>query len=98
MTGPSAKRDGFGLVGLGVVACVACCAGPILALLGGLTIAGLASTLVIGIGGLAVAAVSAVAWLAVRRRHNSCGDGGIDGPVPLAPPTSQGDEMTSADH
>ncbi len=65
MTGTSAKRDGFGLVGLGVVACVACCAGPILALLGGLTIAGLASTLVIGVAGLAVAVMSAVAWLAV---------------------------------
>lgn len=90
MTRPSAKRDGFGLVGLGVVACVACCAGPILAVLGGLTIAGLASTLVIGVAGLVVAAVSAVAWLAVRRRrHNSCGDGGMDGPVSVAPPTTR---------
>lgn len=89
MTGPSAKRDGIGLVGMGVVACVACCAGPILALLGGLTIAGLASTLVIGVAGLAIAAVAAAAWLTVRRRRrNSCGDG-IDGPVPVAPPTTK---------
>ncbi len=89
MTGTSAKRDGFGLVGLGVVACVACCAGPILALLGGLTIAGLASTLVIGVAGLVVAVMSAVAWLAVRRRrHSSCGDG-IDGPVPVPPPITK---------
>lgn len=98
MTGPSAKRDGFGLVGLGVVACAACCAGPILALLGGLTVAGLASTVVIGVAGLVTAAVAALAWLTVRRRRRgSCGDAEVDGPVSVAPPTVKV-AITSADH
>ena len=41
-------------LGLGAAACVACCAGPILAFLGGLGIAGLASTLLIGAAGLLI--------------------------------------------
>jgi hypothetical protein len=61
-----AGRGEAGILGLGA-ACLACCAGPILAFLGGLGIAGLASTLFIGGAGLAVAAVAA-AFVVVRRR------------------------------
>ncbi len=43
MTGRTDK-DRFSVLGLGVAACAACCAGPILAFLGGLGVAGLAST------------------------------------------------------
>jgi len=84
MTTPQARRDGFGILGIGAAACVACCAGPILGVLGGLSILGLASTFVVGLAGLAVtiAAVVGVALILARRR--SCD---IDsGPTPVAPP------------
>jgi hypothetical protein len=58
---------GFRLAGLGAAACVACCAGPILAFLGGLGVAGLASTFVIGGAGLLVTAGAIAAYLLVRR-------------------------------
>lgn len=69
MTGPSGNKEGLGLVGVGAAACMACCAGPLLAFLGGLTIAGLASTLLIGAAGLAIAAIAGGGWLAIRRRR-----------------------------
>ena len=76
---------GFRLLGVGAAACVACCAGPLLAFLGGLGVAGLASTLVVGAVGLAVAAVAAVAFLFVRRRRTGCA---VPDPiVPVAAPT-----------
>lgn len=87
MTGPSGRKEGVGLVGLGAAACVACCAGPILAFLGGLTIAGLASTLFIGAGGLATAAIAGVAWLTIRRRRVR--PVRADEPVVVAAPTAK---------
>jgi hypothetical protein len=63
------RRGGVKALGLGALACLGCCAGPILAFLGGLSIAGLASTAVIGIAGLAIAISAAVGYLAVRRRR-----------------------------
>jgi mercuric ion transport protein len=86
VTGISGRRDGLGLLGLGAAACVACCAGPILALVGGLTIAGLFSTLVIGIAGLAVAAIAAGSWVTIRRRRRSCATP-TGRPVAVAAPT-----------
>jgi hypothetical protein len=62
-----AGRGEAGILGPGA-ACLACCAGPILAFLGGLGIAGLASILFIGGAGLAVAAAVAAAFVVVRRR------------------------------
>ena len=57
------ERDGsFSIVGLGIAACVACCAEPILAVLGGVTIAGIASAWVIGGAGLIIAVVAAVGF------------------------------------
>jgi hypothetical protein len=78
------RTAGFSLLGIGAAACAACCAGPILAFLGGLSLAGLASTLVFGTVGLVVAVGAAVAVLLIaRRRSSSCG---VDqAPVPLAP-------------
>ncbi|MGH9148718.1 MAG: hypothetical protein ACRD0D_10200 [Acidimicrobiales bacterium] len=51
---------------MGAAACLACCAGPILALLGAL---GVASTLFMGVAGLAIAALGAVAVIVLRRRR-----------------------------
>lgn len=79
------RAGGVNVLGLGVAACAACCAGPILALLGGASLAGLASTWAIGGAGLVIAAFAALAYLAVRRRRteSSCSRGAID-PVPVA--------------
>lgn len=81
-----AKR-GAGIFGFGAAACVACCAGPIFAFLGGLSIAGAASTLIFGGVGLAVSASAIAAILLVRRRRRTdCAISG-DEPVAVAAPT-----------
>jgi hypothetical protein len=63
------RKDSFSILGIGATACVACCIGPIVAFLGGLGIAGLASTLVIGAGSLAITTAAIVAIVVVRRRR-----------------------------
>jgi hypothetical protein len=80
------REDGLRVLGVGAAACVACCAGPILAILGGLGLAGLASTLLIGSGGLVIVAAALTALLVTRRRRNDCpvSDGS---PTPVAAPT-----------
>jgi hypothetical protein len=81
----------FGVLGIAAAACVVCCAGPILALLGGLSLAALASTLVIGSAGVVIAVVAGLAFVVVRRRRTACGDNSGDSvpvpvPVPVAAP------------
>jgi hypothetical protein len=61
-------EDRLGLVGVGAAACVACCAGPILAFLGGLSVAGLVSAWLIGGAGLLAGA--AAGTLVILRRRN----------------------------
>jgi hypothetical protein len=56
------------VVGLGALACLPCCAGPIVAALGAIAALGLASTLLIGAAGLVIAATAIVAAIFVRRR------------------------------
>jgi hypothetical protein len=65
------RKEHFGIIGVGAAACAACCAGPILAFLGGLSFAGLASTLLIGTLGLAVFVASGTGYLLVRRRRQT---------------------------
>lgn len=69
MTDRAARKEGFSLLGIGAVACIACCAGPILGVLGGISLAGLASTAFIGAAGLVVAVAAGGAWLWVGRRR-----------------------------
>lgn len=64
-------KDGVSLLGFGAVACAACCIGPLLAFLGGLSVAGLATTWLIGGTGLAIAAAAATTYLVVRRRRRT---------------------------
>jgi hypothetical protein len=66
------STDGFGVLGIGAVACLACCAGPILAFLGGLGVAGLASTLLLGAGGLLITVAAVATFIVVRRRRDAC--------------------------
>ena len=77
---------GLGVVGFGVAACAVCCAGPILAFLGGLSLAGLASAWFIGWVGVIVAVLAAAAGLIVRRRNQSSCATPSTKPVPVAPP------------
>ena len=74
MKAKSTAKDGLGIIGFGAAACVACCAGPILAFLGGISVAGIASTWFIGIGGLLIAAVALAGFFVLRggRRHSAC--------------------------
>ncbi len=82
-------RPGGGrtIIGLGALACVGCCAGPILAFLGGLGIAGLASTTFIGGAGLVATAAVATAYLIVRRRRTAACAATNPDVVPVAAPT-----------
>lgn len=66
------RKDGFSLAGVGAAACVACCAGPILAVSGGLGPAGIASTAVVGVVGLALTVAGLTGVSVVRHRsHNA---------------------------
>ena len=55
VTHPSARKERFNLLGVGAVACVACCAVPIVGILGGISLGAFASTIVIGWTGLVIA-------------------------------------------
>lgn len=79
------RHEGLSIVGLGAAACVACCAAPLLAFLGTLTIAGTVGTLLIGTMGLLVAIAGATASTLVRRRSRRCGPDSL-GRVAVAPP------------
>jgi Ca2+/Na+ antiporter len=81
------RREGIGLLGVATTACIACCAGPILAFLGGLGVAGLANSLAIGTTGLVIAAAAASAWLLVRRRHRVVAVAASSELVPVEAPT-----------
>jgi hypothetical protein len=84
------KQDGLGLVGIGAAVCVACCAGPILAFLGGLSLAGIVSTLFIGVAGVGIAVLAVAGLLVIRRCRagGSCPPGRAE-PVAVAPPTTK---------
>lgn len=78
-----------GLLGLAAATCAACCAGPVLAFLGGVTVAGIVGTAFVGILAATVAVVVVVAFLVIRRRRavTACVAGPKgDGPVPVAAP------------
>ena len=64
-------KQGRNAFGLGVAACAACCAGPILAAIGGATAFIGVATLVAGAAGLGVALVVAVGF-AARWRRREC--------------------------
>jgi hypothetical protein len=64
------------LLGFAAVACVACCVGPILGVLGAIAALGVASTLFVGVAGLAITATAIASFIVVRnRRTSSCATG-----------------------
>ena len=64
-----ARRQRISPVAIGAAACAACCAGPIIAFLAGLSLAGLASTFVIGTAGLVGAGLALAGIVIVRQRR-----------------------------
>jgi len=62
-----ATKRGAGVIGVGVVACAACCAGPILGALAAIGIASAVGYLLAGVAALVVG-TAAAAWFVVRRR------------------------------
>jgi hypothetical protein len=87
------REDGLSVLGVGAAACVACCAGPILAVVGGLSLAGLASTLLICSGGLVIVAAALAALLVIRRRRKDC-PVADDSPTPVAAPTRRAADLS----
>lgn len=83
MAPSESPRRGIRVLGLGALACLGCCAGPVLAFLGGLSIAGVASTAIIGSVGLVVAVAAAGGYLTVRRRRTSACGITVADPVPV---------------
>jgi ethanolamine transporter EutH len=75
----------FGVLGAGVAACAACCAGPVLGFLAATGIASVVGALLFGVVGLLlVVAVAAVLWQRRRRAASDCTP--ESRPVPMDPP------------
>jgi hypothetical protein len=79
----SGKGGGLRVAGIGVAACAACCAGPILgfvAATGLFTVAGVAT---FGVVGLLVLAPASLWWYRRRRRAQACASPAEPVPVPV---------------
>jgi hypothetical protein len=80
----SKKQNNGAIVGLGVAACAACCAGPILAVL---TAIGMGTTAGFALFGTAAVLIGAVAIAVVllrrRRRASACGVADSSTPVSI---------------
>lgn len=91
----SSGKETATVVGVGAVACAACCAGPILAALSAVGIGSIAGTVVFGVGALVVGAILAIALVAGRRigrrdelrqaDHMCASDSSCCGPAPVVP-------------
>jgi hypothetical protein len=93
VTEPSTRPRPWTTIATGAAAagaCAVCCAGPVLAFVGGLSIVSLAASIwVPALAIVAVAALAGAVWI-LRRRHNSnCQTGSAEppGPVDLGIPT-----------
>ena len=82
----TASKNGATTVGVAAAACVACCAGPIIGLLGAIGLGTVLGVFVFGAAGLAVAGVGGLWWLRRRRRQQSCVPASTT-PLPVAAPT-----------
>lgn len=76
------------IVGFAAAACVACCIGPILALLGAIAALGVAATVLIGLGGLAITAAAIAGIVIARRRRRACP------PIPVAVPVELAEQIS----
>ena len=69
MTRRPPPREGFALLGIGAVACFACCAEPLLAVLGGVTITGVVGTLFAGAAALVLTVAGLIGFALVHRKR-----------------------------
>ncbi len=79
------RRENAGILGFGAVACAACCAGPILAFVGGLAAVSLGAAVLVGSVGLAIAAIVVMVYVVWRRKHATTCDVAVA--VSVAAPT-----------
>lgn len=82
-------------IGATGLACVACCIGPIVALLGAISAATIAGVLLVGAGGSAIGLLAIPALVHRRRRRNRLA--GKARPVPVPSPTPTPLNRTSAE-
>jgi hypothetical protein len=81
----SGNRDGAAMVGVGALACAACCAGPILGFLAALGLGTFAGAMVFGAGALFVGGAVAAAVVGSRRRRAAaCAVTDVDVPVEMS--------------
>jgi hypothetical protein len=86
------RRESAGILGFGAVACVACCAGPMLAFVGGLAAVSLGVAVLIGSVGVALGAIGVLAFVTWRRtRRPSCDASSL---VAVNAPTRQAPRST----
>ncbi|WP_328828831.1 hypothetical protein OHT77_14685 [Streptomyces sp. NBC_00252] len=91
---PSSDNSMLGAGLLAVAACAVCCAGPLLAVLGGIGAASFIGAIWIpGLAVVAVAAASAAVWVQRRRKRASAcqtGPGPVDVDMPTGIPHGPG--------
>ncbi len=84
----SVKRENVAIVGVGVVACAACCAGPILGFLAAIGLGTAVGFAAFGSVALVLGAVAVLLLLGRRRRRSTtCASPTV--PVAVAPPTTR---------
>ena len=88
MTAPGSAdaRVGAGVLGLGAVACAACCAGPVVGLLAAGGVTAMLGAVLFGAAGLAVALVAVVVVWRRRQARRCAPSPSSDEPVAVGPP------------
>ena len=77
-------KTGAGVLGVGAVACAACCAGPILGFLAAVGVTAVVGTVLFGVVGAVAVVAAAVVWRR-RRQARRCRPAPAD-PVAVAAP------------
>lgn len=67
-------KQGVGILGVGVAACAACCAPPVIAFLAAASVGTLIGVALFGVFGLAVAVVAVIAYARRQRAYPNVAD------------------------
>ena len=81
----STKKENAAIVGVGAVACAACCAGPILGFLAAIGLGTAAGFALFGTAAIAVGAI-AIIVVVLRRRRRATSCAATPGPVAIEMP------------
>jgi hypothetical protein len=80
----SAKNNNASVIGLGIAACAACCAGPILAVLAAIGLGTVAGFVLFGTITIVIGTAIAAFVVILRRRHTqACSSSESSGRVPV---------------